>query len=136
MFPTKWSLFVFLVVKIVMGLSTVMNATEPQGRLLLFGGSERDNNPLLWDAFVQAAGGPGARIAIFPTASSFPERTGTLYAGQMKQLGLEPFVVPLSPLLKGTDSSAIAQDREWSIESEMPIRSFWQVESKLAIAKR
>jgi cyanophycinase len=86
----------------------------PQGRLLLIGGSERDNNAMIWDEVVRLSGGNGKSIAIFPTASSNPERTSRLYSVQMQALGLQPFVVPASPLLKDVDFHQIARDPQWA----------------------
>jgi len=88
-------------------------ADAPRGQLLLIGGSERDNNRLIWDEVVRLAGGPGSSIAVFPTASNNPVRTGNLYALQLERLGLKPFVVPASPLLKDRDYRQMARDPQW-----------------------
>jgi cyanophycinase len=85
----------------------------PRGRLLLIGGSERDNNALIWDEVVRLAGGAGKTVAIFPTASNNPQRTGQLYALQAERLGLKPVVIPASPLLKDRDFRQVARDPEW-----------------------
>ncbi|MDZ4687888.1 MAG: cyanophycinase [Planctomycetaceae bacterium] len=83
---------------------------EPRGALLLIGGSERDDNRLLWDEFVRLAGGPGASVAVFATASSNPERTGRLYVEFFAKLGLKAALVPLSARLDGGDVQRQARD--------------------------
>ncbi|GAB4116994.1 MAG: hypothetical protein Fur0014_18790 [Rubrivivax sp.] len=44
------------------------------GTLVILGGAVKDGNDALWQAVVQAAGGPGALVLVLPTASSDPER--------------------------------------------------------------
>lgn len=66
----------------------------PKGKLLLIGGSERDDNHLMWDELVRLAGGKGARVAVFPTADLHPERSGAAVSEHLRSLGLDPFVVP------------------------------------------
>jgi cyanophycinase len=96
--------------------ATVASAEEseaPRGSLMLIGGSERDSNELLWSELARLAGGRGGTVAVFATASSFPERTGRLFAAHLRTLGLDPFVVPASPLLTGVDHRQIVRDPEW-----------------------
>lgn len=92
-------------------------AAEPippgKGRLFLIGGAERTDNKPLWEAFVQAVGGPGKKIAIFPTASRYPDNAAQERLEQFKALGLEPFAVPLSPLLKTPSHREVAYDEKW-----------------------
>src|SRR5262249_1347649 len=68
----------------------------PKGRLFLMGGAERADNPVVWPELVRLAGGKGARIAIFATGSRNPERSGAALAEQLRDLGLDPFVVPVA----------------------------------------
>ena len=89
------------------------SSDSPKGKLFLFGGAERDANQLLWDEFVKAVGGKGSKVAIFATASSFPERTGNLFSNHMKSLGLEPFIVPAAPMLKNVDVAQVVRDPVW-----------------------
>lgn len=96
--------------------ATIESAEEtaaPRGSLMLIGGSERDSNELLWSELARLAGGRGGKVAVFPTASSFPERTGDLFAAHLRTLGLEPFVVPASPLLPDVDHRQVVRDPEW-----------------------
>jgi cyanophycinase len=88
-------------------------AEEPRGSLLLIGGSERDDNRLLWDEFVRLAGGQGAKVAVFATASSNPARTGRLYVEFFANLGLQATLVPLSTRLGDGNVEQVARDPEW-----------------------
>lgn len=96
--------------------AAVASAEEPaapRGSLMLIGGSERDSNELLWSELTRLAGGKGGKVAVFPTASSFPERTGRLFAAHLRTQGLEPFVVPASPFLPDVDDRQVVRDPEW-----------------------
>lgn len=96
--------------------ATVVNAEEPappRGTLMLIGGSERDSNELLWSELARLAGGKGKSVAVFPTASSYPQRTGDLFAAHLRTLGLDPFVVPASRLLADVDDRQVVRDPEW-----------------------
>src|SRR4051812_32297936 len=42
--------------------------TPGRGSLVIIGGSERFSHHEYWDEIVELAGGPGSRIAVFPTA--------------------------------------------------------------------
>lgn len=99
---------------VVAAQSPATTDESPCGTLVIIGGAERDGNLLLWNEVVRLAGGPGKTVAIFPTASSNPMRIGTLYARQMERLGLKPFVVPASPLLKEFDHRQVARDEVWA----------------------
>ncbi|HUQ70080.1 MAG TPA: cyanophycinase [Planctomycetaceae bacterium] len=83
---------------------------EPRGALLLIGGAQRDGNRLLWDEFVRLAGGPGASVAVFATASVNPQRTGRLYVEFFAKLGLKATLVPLSTRLGDGDVPRQARD--------------------------
>lgn len=89
------------------------NEPAPAGSLMMIGGGQRATNELLWNELVRLAGGRGKRIAIFPTASSYPESTGQRYLQRLAGVGLEPFIVPLSPVDKTQDYRALANDSAW-----------------------
>lgn len=109
--PLRW--FVPLLLGVCPLSAATSAAEEPRGALLLIGGSERDDNRLLWEEFVRLAGGRGATVAVFPTASNNPERTGRLYAEFFVKLGLKSVVVPLSARLGEGDVRALAYDADW-----------------------
>jgi cyanophycinase len=86
-------------------------AEAPRGSLVIIGGGLRANNAEVWQKLVDLAGGKGARIAVFPTAAGTPEREGRLTAAALNRYGAQAFVVPLAPLLPGTDVRKAAEDR-------------------------
>lgn len=86
---------------------------DPHGALMLLGGGERDGNTLIWSELVRLAGGAGRKVAVFPTASDYPERTGRLFAEHLQGLGLDAFIVPASPLFQSPDVRQVVRDPEW-----------------------
>lgn len=97
----------------MVAVSFAEETPQPRGSLMLIGGSDRDGNELLWSEFTRLARGRQGQVAVFPTASSFPKRTCELMSQHLRSRGLDPFVVPLSPLLTETDFRQIAADPEW-----------------------
>jgi cyanophycinase len=87
-------------------------AAAPKGSLVIAGGALRADNAQVWKKIVDLAGGPGARIAIFPTAAGNPERSGRITAEILASYGARPFVVPLSDRLAGTDVHQAADDAQ------------------------
>jgi cyanophycinase len=81
-----------------------------KGSLVIAGGALRADNAPVWKKIVELAGGPGARIAVFPTAAGNPERSGRLTAEILSSYGARPFVVPLAAKLAGTDVRRAADD--------------------------
>jgi len=78
------------------GLPFQKSNTEIKGSLLIIGGALRSDNDVVWKKFIQQAGGKGARIAIIPTASANPMRTGNAVAATLKRHGAQAFVLPVS----------------------------------------
>jgi cyanophycinase len=60
-------------------------AGEAQGSLLIIGGGTRGDAVL--GKLVELAGGPRARIAVLPMASSTPEETGSAYVEELTRAG-------------------------------------------------
>jgi cyanophycinase len=85
-------------------------AGAAKGSLVIAGGALRADNAPVWKKIVELAGGPGARIAVFPTAAGNPERSGRLTAEILASYGARPFVVPLAAKLAGTDVQRAADD--------------------------
>ncbi len=69
---------------------------QPQGSLVIIGSNLRRDETKIWQRIVELAGGPGAKIAIFPTASETPIAEGKRVSAFLKEFGAEPFVVPLA----------------------------------------
>ena len=67
-----------------------------RGSLVIIGGSERFDHREYWDNIVELAGGPGSRIAVFPTASGDPVRNGGLVISALNKAGADAFLVPVA----------------------------------------
>ena len=89
------------------------------GSLVIIGGSERYNNREYWEEIVELAGGPGARIAVFPTASGDPVKKGGWVITALNKAGADAFLVPVAwkkldrtPVETVSDPDLVAQVRE------------------------
>lgn len=92
------------------------SAPAPAGTLVVLGGAVKDGNDALWQAIVQAAGGPGALVLVLPTASGDPERAARLTAEQLQRRGARTEVLPIAPRWTGSsaaDALARAHDAHW-----------------------
>ena len=68
-------------------LAVVARAEErPRGHLVIIGGGTR--GPEIMARFVELAGGPRARVGVFPMASATPEATGRELAAELGALRL------------------------------------------------
>src|SRR5579863_3938729 len=90
----------------------------PRGRLMLLGGSERGDNLVLWSELARLAGANGAsdkraRVAVFPTGSRIPERSGAAHSKHLQSLRLDPFVVPAVVTAERADQYQVATDAQW-----------------------
>jgi len=85
-------------------------AGAPKGTLVIIGGGLRGENEPVWERIVELAGGKGARIAVFGSASASPERAARLDAQRLTFYGADAFVVPVAVRLKDTDYRAAAND--------------------------
>jgi cyanophycinase len=83
---------------------------RPRGALVIAGGALRADNAQVWQKIVELAGGPGARIAVFPTAAGNPQRSGQSTADTLARYGAQAFVVPLSARLPGADVRQASDD--------------------------
>jgi len=83
---------------------------DTKGSLVIIGGGLRVNNVEVWEKIVALAGGKGARIAVLPTAAQNPAKEARLTAEALTRYGARPFVVPVAPLLAGTDVRKAADD--------------------------
>jgi cyanophycinase len=90
--------------------TAALAAEAPRGSLVIIGGGLRADNAPVWQKIVELAGGEGARIAVFPSAAQNPERSGRNAAEQLARYGARAFVVPVAPLLAGTDVRKAAED--------------------------
>ncbi|MEY4178815.1 MAG: hypothetical protein RLY70_2389 [Planctomycetota bacterium] len=89
-----------------------------RGSLVIMGGSERFQNRVIWEEIVRRAGGRGARIAVFPTASGNPQVDGEDFARILNNEGADAFVVPIArsfpvnPELAARDPQVAASVRQ------------------------
>ncbi|MDB5347933.1 MAG: cyanophycinase [Schlesneria sp.] len=89
------------------------------GSLVILGGSERFDHREYWEQIVELAGGPGSRIAVFPTASGDPVKKGGWVISALNKAGADAFLVPvawrkmpLSPQAAVADPELVEQVRE------------------------
>jgi cyanophycinase len=108
-------------VRIVAGAVTTLNGggaaiatapavTQPLGSLVIIGGGLRGDNADVWGRIVKLAGGKGARIAVFPSASGNPERSAQTIIGYLRKWGADAFLVPVAIRLNGSDYKKNAED--------------------------
>jgi cyanophycinase len=85
-------------------------AAQPKGSLVIVGGALRADNAAVWERIVRLAGGEGARIAVFASASANPEKAAKFNMGLLNQYGADAFFIPVAVKLAGTDYLAAADD--------------------------
>lgn len=97
------------------------DAAAAHGSLMIIGGSERFDHREYWEQIVELAGGPGCRIAVFPTASGDPVKKGGWVISALNKAGADAFLVPvawrkmkLSPQEAVADPELVDQVREAS----------------------
>ena len=84
----------------------------PAGNLVIIGGGLRADNAEVWQRIVNLAGGMGARIAVFGSASGNPEKAGQSIINKLNQYGASAFFVPLGVTLPDSDYRRAAEDPE------------------------
>lgn len=80
------------------------------GTVIVIGGALKADSEAVWQRIVDEAGGPGARIAVFPTAAYEPERIAAQIAASLDRCGACAEVVPLAPHWAGVDLQATLND--------------------------
>lgn len=85
-------------------------AVQPKGSLVIIGGALRGDNAAVWERMVQLAGGKGARIAVFASASANPDKSGKFLVDRFNAYGAQAFFVPVAVRLAGTDYQLAAED--------------------------
>lgn len=84
----------------------------PKGSLVIVGGALRADNAVVWERIVRLAGGAGARIAVFASASANPQVAAKFNMDLLNQYGADAFFIPVAVKLAGTDYLAAADDPE------------------------
>ena len=96
---STWALVVVLfATQAQAGDPMVVDEPSPpaHGSLVILGGSERFDHREYWEIIVELAGGPGCRIAVFPTASGDPVRKGGWVISALNKAGADAFLVPVA----------------------------------------
>ncbi len=88
-------------------------ASEIRGSLVIIGGSARNDNQEIWTEFVAKAGGIGKKIAVFPTASGNPLRSGNRTVAFLTAKGVDAFLVPVAPAGTLAEWVDIVDNPEW-----------------------
>jgi cyanophycinase len=88
------------------------SAPASKGSLVIIGGALRPDNTAVWERIVQLAGGQGARIAVFASASANPEKAGAALVERLNKYGANAFFVPVAVRLTGTDYQEAADNAE------------------------
>jgi len=96
----------------LLGSQSLPAAEAPQtkGSLVIIGGALRADNAAVWERMVRLAGGKGARIAVFASASASPEKAGKFLVERFNHYGARAFFVPVAVRLTGIDYQAAAED--------------------------
>jgi cyanophycinase len=87
------------------------DVVQPKGSLVIIGGNLRPGNAPVWERIIKLAGGRGARIAVFASASGTPERSGKFLVERLNSYGAKAFFVPVAVKLSGSNYQAAADDR-------------------------
>ncbi len=101
---------ILLLLALLVSSFTMAAPPAPPGNLLIIGGALRPDNAAVWQKMVELSGGKGAKIAVFPSASASPEKSGKKLVAILQSYGADAFLVPLAVKWKGQDYQKIAQD--------------------------
>ena len=103
----------YVLAMLLLASATLCAAAEPappKGSLVIIGGNLRPGNAPVWERIIQLAGGKGARIAVFASASGYPERFGKSLVERLNAYGARAFFVPIAMHLAGSDYKTAADD--------------------------
>lgn len=90
--------------------AALAGAPSAKGSLVIIGGNLRPGNAPVWERILQLAGGKGARIAVFASASGYPEQSGKFLVDRLNRYGAQAFFVPVAVKLAGSDYHVAADD--------------------------
>lgn len=77
---------------------------------MAIGGALRPDHAEVWIRLIEEAGGPGARIAVFATASEQPAQAARRMVALLNRWGAQAEAIPLAPRLRGVDWRAARED--------------------------
>lgn len=84
-----------------------------QGSVVAAGSAVRDDNDTIWKRFVELAGGPGARVAVFSAPSGDPERAAAAISASLTRRGAVAEHIRIGPRISGQDQSSAVRDPAW-----------------------
>ena len=97
-------------VSFFIGLIGSAQAQAQTGTAIVIGGALRYENHEVWQRVVDAAGGEGARIAVFGTASGAPEASAKRIVDALNRHGALAEAIPISPRWPGIDLQEALKD--------------------------
>lgn len=106
----RFAVFVAFIMACLAGQPVLAAESPPKGSLVIIGGALRPDNGAVWERIVELAGGKGARIAVFASASANPEKSGAFLVERLNRYGANAFFVPIAVRLTGTDYQAAADN--------------------------
>lgn len=80
--------------------TAVHAATDARGCAIAIGGALKPDNGEVWLRVVESAGGPGARFAVFASASDNPERSAASIIKSLEKFGAVAEHIPVAVKLK------------------------------------
>ncbi|MFT7723669.1 MAG: cyanophycinase [Roseateles sp.] len=83
------------------------------GTVIAIGGALKADSAAsdaVWRRLVDAAGGPGAAVAVFATAAAEPERSAAQAGQALQRCGARAELIPVAPHLRGVDLQAALHD--------------------------
>jgi cyanophycinase len=86
---------------------------EIRGSLVIVGSSLGQDQAKIWAKIIELAGGPGAKIAIFPTASETPIAEAKRVAASLNAAGGAAFTVPLAVKELDAKASQVVADSQF-----------------------
>ncbi len=100
----------FAALLLVVAASPIL--ADEHGSLVIIGGALRHEQTDVWNRIVELAGGPAARIAVLPTASSEPLTNGSRTVDALRRAGADAVLVPLYLAASDADPKRPAADPE------------------------
>jgi cyanophycinase len=88
----------------------VAGPVQLPGTAIIIGGALKYDHDAVWKRIVDAAGGPGARFAVFATAAANPERSAALIVAALNAQGARAEAIPVAPRLQGVGLQANLND--------------------------
>lgn len=100
-------------------VKTVQSSPLPSPSLVIAGGNLRFDNAEVFQKIIELAGGKGAKIAVLPTASGNPIKSGNYSVEALKKYGAEPILIPVAVNNIDVDYQEAVQDYKFikTIES-------------------